>query len=133
MPRVKKTMPLYSGRLQASYRVPAAARMPDSMGLITFIGGNLDGAFVVKANDDAMTHAGIHIGDALLVKPNQKPVNGSVVAARVNGKPTIRYFTRRADKFSLRAADRAHADIPITPKSNIIIEGIVDMSFRLHR
>ena len=129
MKNKNKTMPLYSGRLQANYRIPETRTAASATGLITFIGGNLHGAFVVKAPDDTMRDAGIAKGAALLIKPNMKPTNGALIWVNVNGRQLLRYFVRRGDKLSLRAANNNVAEIVISAQHRIIIEGVMDPSF----
>src|SRR6516164_9270035 len=51
---------------------------------------NKPATFFLRVRGDAMTGAGIHDGDVVIVDRSVKPVNGKVVIATLNGEMLIR-------------------------------------------
>ncbi len=52
---------------------------------------------LVSANGDSMKDANIDSGDLIVIDPTVQPMNGDIVAARVDGEETLKYFYRQAD------------------------------------
>jgi transcriptional regulator with XRE-family HTH domain len=73
--------------------------------------------FATYTDSDAMTEAGIHKGDIVIVQLNREPHNGDVILAcyGTDATPIIRWCYIAPDgSFSLRAANPLYPDIHIT-------------------
>ncbi len=127
------TLPVYSSRVQAGYPVAADDHVEDRVDIMSFLGGHLEDAFIVYASGDSMKDAGIMDGDPLLVKPRIQPGNGKIVVAAVDGQVTVKFLIRKNGKQFLMPANPAYKEIPIDPEHGVVIWGVVDTSFRMHR
>lgn len=126
------TLPVYSGRVQAGYPMPADDHIEDRVDIASLLGGHLEDAFIVHASGDSMKDAGIFDGDPLLVKPRIKPTNGSIVVAAVGGELTVKFLIAKKGKHYLMPANPAYNEIPIDPEHGVTIWGVVDTSLRRH-
>jgi SOS-response transcriptional repressors (RecA-mediated autopeptidases) len=57
--------------------------------------------FVMRVRGDAMSGAGIHDGDIIIVDRSLKPVSGKVVIAQLNGEMLIRRLEKTFNKMRL--------------------------------
>lgn len=125
-------LPVYSGRVQAGYPMPADDHIEEHIDILSLLGGQLEDAFIVHASGDSMKDAGIFDGDPLLVKPRIKPGNGKIVVAAVNGELTVKFLIIKKGKQYLMPANPAYDEIPIDPEHGVTIWGVVDTSLRRH-
>ena len=113
--------------------MPADNHIEDRVDIMSLLGNHLEDAFIVYANGDSMKDAGILDGDPLLVKPRIKPSNGKIVVAAVDGGVTVKFLVSKLGKQYLMPANPAYDEIPIDPEHGVVIWGVVDTSFRMHR
>lgn len=126
------TLPVYSSRVQAGYAMPADDHVEDRIDLMSFLGDDLEDAFVVYATGDSMKDAGIFDGDPLLVKPKKKPGHGKIVVAAIDGQVTVKFLILKQGKPFLMPANPAFNEIPIDPETGVVIWGVVDTWVRHH-
>jgi repressor LexA len=89
-----------------------------------------EGAFLVRASDDAMAECGVRRADMVLVDPNVPLRTGDLVAVRVGCDAAVRIFESRDGVISAHAG-AAHADmIPINGMSDEALLGAVCGVFR---
>lgn len=84
--------------------------------------------FLLKAEGDSMTGAGIDEGDTLVVEENPSPPDGSVVAALVLGEQeeaTVKVLRREGEMIRLEARNGAHEDI-VVPPDRVAVQGTVE-------
>jgi DNA polymerase V len=80
---------------------------------------NKPATFFLRVNSDAMTGAGIHIGDVVIVDRSLEPKNGKVVIAVVDGELLIRRLELAGTKTLLVAANKKLASIDATDRLNL--------------
>jgi repressor LexA len=88
--------------------------------------------FLLKAEGDSMTGAGIDEGDTLVVEENPSPPDGSVVAALVLGEQeeaTVKVLRRQGKFIRLEARNGAHEDI-VVPADRVVVQGTVEWVIR---
>ena len=78
---------------------------------------------ILKVSGDSMSEAGILPGDMVIVDKGKSPKTGDIVIAEVDGEWTIKYLRKRGKKISLVPANPKY--IPITPKKELVIGGVV--------
>lgn len=81
--------------------------------------------FLLRVTGDSMRDAHILDGDLVRVRPHAEPREGEIIAALVNGDVTVKRYTRTQDGVILRAANPAHADIPVGESDTFTIQGRV--------
>ncbi len=84
--------------------------------------------FLLEAEGNSMTGAGIDEGDTLVVEENPSPPDGSVVAALVLGEQeeaTVKVLRRQGELIRLEARNGAHEDI-VVPADRVIVQGTVE-------
>lgn len=76
-----------------------------------------DGHFLLKVRGDSMKGAGIHDGDFVLVKKQERAERGEIVAAYLGGEAAVKYFWPRRGGAELRPANPAYCPIRVTKES----------------
>jgi DNA polymerase V len=84
---------------------------------------NKPATFFMRVNSDAMTGAGIHIGDVVIVDRSLEAKNGKIVIAIVDGELLIRTIEIVGTKKLLRAASKKLSPIDVT--DNLKLWGVV--------
>ncbi|GAA4745194.1 LexA family protein [Flavisolibacter ginsenosidimutans] len=77
---------------------------------------NKPATFFLRVNSDAMSGAGIHIGDVVIVDRSLEPKNGKIVIAVVDGELLIRKLEVTEGKKLLHAANKKLHSIDVTDK-----------------
>jgi DNA polymerase V len=85
---------------------------------------NKEATFFMRVNSNAMSGAGIHEGDVVIVDRSIEAANGKVVIASVNGELLIRRFEIQGTKCSLVPASKL-APIPMEQDPEKSIWGVV--------
>lgn len=75
--------------------------------------------FFVRAEGDAMAHAGICSGDLLVVDRSQKPSNGKIIIAIVDGEFVVRRLSINEGRMTL-VADNSSSTV-----SDLQVWGVV--------
>jgi DNA polymerase V len=65
---------------------------------------NKASTFFMRVNSDAMTDAGIHQGDVVIIDRSLKPLNGKIIIAALDGELLIRRMEKTFNKLFLHAA-----------------------------
>jgi len=74
---------------------------------------NKPATFFFRMKGDAMTDAGIHEGDVLIVDRSLKADSGKIVVGSVNGELLIRRFQKTFNKAFLAAENRKYRPVEI--------------------
>lgn len=80
---------------------------------------NKPATFFLRVNSDAMSGAGIQVGDVVIVDRSLEPKNGKVVIAVVDGELLIRRFEVSEGKTELTAANKKLHSIEVTEKTKL--------------
>jgi repressor LexA len=86
--------------------------------------------FALKVRGHSMIEALIDDGDVVILKPTDDPKtikNDTIVAARVEGKTTLKYFQRKGGKIVLQPGNPNRELYPVTevPASQVEIQGVL--------
>jgi DNA polymerase V len=86
---------------------------------------NKPATFFFRMNSDAMTGAGIHHGDVLIVDRSIKAVNGKVIVAVINGELLVRRLQTHMKGVTLIAENKKYGQLQIEEFSNYTAWGVV--------
>ncbi len=111
------------GFVEAGFPSPAEEELADTISLDKFLIQNKEATFLLKVSGDSISEAGILPGDMVIVDKGKSPKTGDIVIAEVDGEWTIKYLRKRGKKISLVPANPKY--IPITPKKELVIGGVV--------
>lgn len=89
--------------------------------------------FLVRVAGTSMVDAGIEDGDVVLVDRSKTPRDGDVVVAVLDGDFTIKRLVRQRGAWALRAESSEWPDVTVDELSELMIWGVVTVSFRFHR
>jgi DNA polymerase V len=84
-----------------------------------------DSTYFIRVVGDSMTGAGIADGDMLIVDCALQPKAGQIVIAKVYGELTVKRYLMVDGAPYLRAENKKHKDIPVTPDMDFAIVGVV--------
>jgi DNA polymerase V len=85
---------------------------------------NKPATFFLRVNSDAMTGAGVQVGDVVIVDRSLEPKNGSLVIAVVDGELLIRKLEMSNNRTRLTTANKKLASLDVTGAS-LTIWGVV--------
>ncbi len=125
-------LPLFSGRVQAGYPMPADEEVEDHIDLNNYLVHKPEDTFLVRAAGDSMIDAGIKDGTLLVVDRKMRPANGKIVVAAIDGQVTVKYLIIKKNKQFLMPANPAYHEIPIDSETGATIWGVVTSSIQLH-
>jgi len=111
------------GAVEAGFPSPAEEELADTLSLDQLLIKNPDATFLLKVSGDSMSGAGILPGDMVIVDKGQRPKNGDIVIAEVDGQWTMKYLRKRGEKITLLSANPRYQ--PIKPKTELRIAGVV--------
>jgi SOS regulatory protein LexA len=111
------------GAVEAGFPSPAEEELADTLSLDQLLIKNPDATFLLKVSGDSMSGAGILPGDMVIVDKGQRPKNGDIVIAEVDGQWTMKYLRKRGEKITLISANSRYQ--PIKPKTELRIAGVV--------
>lgn len=86
--------------------------------------------FVMKVTGWSMRDAGIADGDELVVDRGVAAEDGRIVVADIDGELTVKRLKRTGTGWLLQASNPDFVDIPIGPKSELNIWGVVTRVLR---
>jgi DNA polymerase V len=86
---------------------------------------NKPATFFFRMNGDAMTEAGIHSGDVLIVDKSVPIASGKIIVAAINGELLVRRLQTHFNRATLFAENSRYAPIVITEFSEQYIWGVI--------
>ncbi|MGB1201344.1 MAG: S24 family peptidase [Cognaticolwellia aestuarii] len=126
-----KVIPVYIEAGITGFESPAAEYKELRLSLEELLLQHPNATFFGLANGRSMEGRGIFDGDVLVVDRAEKVTNNAVIVANFNGCFVCKIIdTKNA---LLLSASGEHAPMPITDADSFQIEGVVNVSFRLHK
>ena len=118
-------LPLYLSRVCAGFPSPADDYIDQELDLNKHLIKNPLATFIVYAEGDSMTGAGIYSGDVLIVDRSLTPKHNSVVIACIAGELTVKKLIYQEGKPYLVAASPDYPPIEVREGDELIIWGVV--------
>jgi DNA polymerase V len=81
--------------------------------------------YLFRMHSDAMTDAGIHPDDILIVDRSLPVVSGKIIVAAVDGELVVRRYEQVMNTTSLLAANGCYGTIQVSELTNFRIWGVV--------
>jgi DNA polymerase V len=126
-----KIIPVYIEAGISGFESPAAEYRELNLSLEELLLQHPNATFFGLANGRSMEGRGIFNGDVLVVDRVEHISNGSVIVANFNGCFVCKIID--TDNALLLSASDEHKAIKITDSDDFQIEGVVNVSFRLHK
>ena len=126
-----KVIPVYIEAGISGFESPAAEYRELNLSLEELLLQHPNATFFGLANGRSMERIGIFNGDVLVVDRVERVSNGSVIVANFNGCFVCKIID--TDNALLLSASDEHKPIKITDSDDFQIEGVVNLSFRLHK
>lgn len=87
--------------------------------------GDASGLFALKVRGDSMIDAGIHEGDYVVVRQQDRANAGQIVVALLEDEATVKYYQPRRERIELVAANAKYKPIVVERGTEFRILGIV--------
>ncbi|MFP4475541.1 MAG: transcriptional repressor LexA [Desulfatibacillaceae bacterium] len=113
-PGMDGTIPVV-GRIAAGVPILAVEHVVDSLSMDRAFFGNQE-VFSVRVHGDSMVDAHIQDGDYVVIRVQNVPKNGDIVAALVDDEVTLKYFYKNGDRLELRPANEKYEPFVYTPE-----------------
>ena len=78
-----------------------------------FLAPNREASYILRVKGDSMLDAGIHPGDMVIVERTNRPRDGEIVIAEVDGEWTMKYFRQQGSRVWLESANAAYLSVPL--------------------
>jgi len=116
-------LPLYSDSVAAGFPSPAEDHTDQALDLNEHLIAKPSATYFARASGDSMEGAKIYDGDLLVVDRSQRPEQGRIVIASVDGQLTCKILD--INNRCLRAANPDYEAIPLPDETDLVIEGVV--------
>jgi len=93
--------------------------------------GDASALFALKVRGDSMVDAGIHEGDYVIVRSQERANAGQIVVAMLDDEATVKYYQPRRDRIELVAANVNYAPIVVNRGTDFRILGLVKGMMRV--
>ncbi len=130
-PTVLKGLPFYLNTVAAGFPSPADDYIEQGLSIDELLIKHPSATYLVRAHGDSMIRSGIFDQDILIVDRAIEPKHKDIVVAAVDGELTCKYLDLINKQ--LVSANRNYGPIAIKEATDLIIEGVVVSSIRLHR
>ena len=87
--------------------------------------GDTSGMFALKVRGDSMIDAGIHEGDFVVVRQQERANAGQIVVALLEDEATVKYYQPKRDRIELVAANVKYKPIVVDRDTEFRILGAV--------
>jgi len=104
---------------------PATDHLDQRLNLNDYLVLHPQATFFMRVKGDAMTGAGIHDGDLLVVDRSLEPVSGRVVVAALDGELVIRRLQHNRGRIMLKSENPACRDTAVNEECELTIWGVV--------
>ncbi len=111
------------GVVEAGWPSPAEEELLDTMSFDEYLAPNKEASYILRVKGDSMIDAGIHPGDMVVVERTNRPRDGEIVIAEVDGEWTMKYFRQQDNRVWLESANAAYP--PITPVQELTVAAVV--------
>lgn len=126
-----KVIPVYIEAGISGFESPAAEYKELSLSLEELLLQHPNATFFGLANGRSMEGQGIFNGDVLVVDRAEHVSNGAIIVANFNGCFVCKIID--TENALLLSASKEHKPIEISAADDFQIEGVVNVSFRLHK
>jgi DNA polymerase V len=96
-----------------------------SLDLNSFLAPNPDSIYLVKVNGESMIDEGIFSGDILIIDRHEKPRNGKIVIAALNGEMAVKTLRIIDGNVYLFSANKKFLPIGIEEYMQFEVQGVV--------
>jgi DNA polymerase V len=86
---------------------------------------NSSNLYIVKVAGESMIDVNIYNGDLLIVDKNEKPKDGKIIIAVINGELLVKILKIIDEKVFLFSANSKFLPLEILPNFNFQIQGVV--------
>lgn len=111
--------------VQAGFPSPAEDYREKSLDLNKILLKKPKATFAFRVIGDSMVNVGIHSGDVVIVDRSERPKEGSIVVAAVNGEWMVKRFSLKIKRPLLLPENPHHKPIPVDELSDFRIFGVV--------
>ncbi len=125
-------LPRFSSRVPAGFPSPAQDHMEDRISLDRLLDIDAPHTYLVQAEGDSMTGAGIFDGDVLVVSRARPAVDGDIVIAALDGDAFVKRLAQRDGRTLLCSENPRFAARPVQDGDELLIWGVVVASIRRH-
>lgn len=127
LPGLKETYKFEAPMLPASIRggEKVSATNFSSVDLYSLLIPKNGNTFMVQVSGESMIDEGIYHGDILIVNKNEKPREGQIVIAALNGEMLVKIYREIEGKVYLFSANQHFLPIEIFPDWSFEIQGLV--------
>lgn len=122
---------LFGSQVSAGFPSPADDYIEQGLNLDELLIKHPSATYLVKASGHSMIGAGIYDGDILIIDRAVTATTGDIVIASINGEFTCKYLN--IEKKELRPANPRFPIIKLHDEVDLLIEGVVISSIRMHR
>lgn len=122
---------LFSSKVSAGFPSPADDYIEQGLNLDELLIKHPSATYLVKANGHSMIGAGIYDGDILIIDRAVTATTGDIIIASIDGEFTCKYLN--IEKKELRPANPKFPIIKLHDDVDLLIEGVVISSIRMHR
>jgi DNA polymerase V len=118
-------VPLFSHKVAAGFPSPADDYVQNRLSLDEHLIQHKEATFFVRAKGNSMVGAGIFDGDLLVVDRSLSPTSGDIVIAIVDGDLTVKRFTKRGGKITLRPENPRFKEMEFKDGQELEVWGVV--------
>ncbi|MFY8160753.1 MAG: LexA family protein [Candidatus Kapaibacteriota bacterium] len=97
----------------------------ESIDLNQMLAPNSSNLYIVKVAGESMIDVNIYNGDLLIVDKNEKPKDGKIIIAVINGELLVKILKIIDEKVFLFSANSKFLPLEILPNFNFQIQGVV--------
>jgi DNA polymerase V len=126
-----EAMPLHLARVQSGFASPVDDYREHGLDLHSLMVQHPAATYFARAAGNALVGRGIFDGDLLVVDRALEAMQGDIVIAALEGELCCKIFDKQHRR--LLSTNPAFAPIPLPEDSELVIEGVVTGSIRLHR
>lgn len=123
-PRYSFVAPVLSASIQPKIK-NAAKISAENLDLNSFLAPQPKDTYLVHVNGESMVDENIFDGDILVVDGKEKPADGKIVIASLNGEMTVKTLRIMDDTIYLVSANSNFLPIEIGPYMEFEIQGVV--------
>ncbi|MBA4852097.1 LexA family transcriptional regulator [Emticicia sp. BO119] len=118
-------IPMYLHTVQAGFPSPAEDYIEVAIDLNKFLVDRPSSTFYVRVKGLSMINAGIMDNALLVIDRSEKPKDGKIVLAVVNGEFTVKTIQKINGETYLMPANEAFKPIKVEPEMQFIVWGVV--------